>query len=44
MKHRNTPIQFVLARKSSAIEAADTRQEENTVYLEGILVPENRKR
>jgi len=44
MKHRNTPIQFVLARKSSAIEAADTRQDENTVYLEGILVPENRKR
>lgn len=44
MKHRKTPIQFVLSRKSSAIETADVMHEENTIYLEDILTPKNRKR
>lgn len=44
MKRRNTPIQFVLARKTTGIETADDMHEENTVYLEDILTPENWKR
>jgi uncharacterized protein (DUF58 family) len=44
MKQRNTPVQFVLARKSGDIATADARHAENAVYLKDLLAPGNRKR
>lgn len=44
MKRRNTPIQFVLARKTTGIEKADAMHVDNIVYLDDILVREKRKR
>jgi uncharacterized protein (DUF58 family) len=41
MKHRNTPIQFVLARKTPEIETVDVMYTEKIVYLEDLLVREN---
>ena len=44
MKHRNTPIQFVLARKSSSVEPADDMPSGKTVHLEEIRIQDNNKR
>lgn len=44
MKHRNIPIRFVVAQKSNDLEITDGPREEETFYLDNILIPENRKR
>lgn len=43
MKYRNTPAQFVLARKTPEIETTHVMHAENTVYLEDILIRESQK-
>jgi uncharacterized protein (DUF58 family) len=43
MKQRNTPIQFILGRKTPEIETTDVMHAQNIVYLEDILVRKNRK-
>jgi len=44
MKHRNIPVQFVLAQKSGDMEKVSAVQKNNTFYLEDILAQENRKK
>jgi hypothetical protein len=44
LKHRNIPVRFVMVQKSNDAEITGDPQEKNTLYLDNILVPENRKR
>jgi uncharacterized protein (DUF58 family) len=42
MKHRNTPIQFILARKTPGSETTDVIHTENIIYLADILAWKSR--
>jgi len=44
MKHRNIPIRFILAKKSSDFELSELPREENTCHLNTLLSKENSKK
>ncbi len=44
MKHRNIPIRFILAQRSSVFEIPEDPKEENTCHLNNLLSKENSKR
>jgi len=44
MKSRNIPLRFVVAQNSNDFDKTKDTQEEDTIYLENILAPENPKK